>query len=219
MRAGRAKRPSAREDRPLPVGDCQRAFGIAALADGISLISGRSLPGLSSAGHIALGAAAQDVAADLRRIFEALGGDEHDLEGGPHPPLQLDWFHEASRTAIEIDELQHFTSDRLVTLAHYPRNAPLGFDTDEYMSLCRANRTAADRYRLTKEARGFRLTGGRRAQRAYFDSVRDLALPALGYAPVVRVPAIDGDGAAAYGRMRAALRQRLQSGQHRLNGY
>ena len=193
----------------MPVGDCQRAFGAAALADGLCLTSGRRFAGLSSAGHLSLGTAGQHVAADLGHIFQALGGDEGDLESGPHTSLQLDWFHEASGTAIEIDELQHFTADRLIALALYPHDVALGFDIDEYRRLCEANRTAADRYRFAKEARGFRRTGGRRAQRAYFDSVRDLALPALGYAPVVRVPAIDGDGGAAYGRISGRL-QRLR---------
>jgi hypothetical protein len=42
--------------------------------------------------------------------------------------------------------------------------------------------------------------GARRAQRAYFDSVRDLAAPVFGNGPVIRVPAADCDGAIAYDR-------------------
>ena len=45
-------------------------------------------------------------------------------------------------------------------------------------------------------------SGGRRAQRAYFDSVGDLAAPVFGNGPVIRVPAPDCDGAIAYDRFR-----------------
>jgi hypothetical protein len=102
--------------------------------------------------------------------------------------------------------VQHFTSDRLITLQRYPLNVPLGYDLAEYVGMCQTHRSDADGYRFAKPARGFRRTGGRRAQRAYLDAVRDLALPALGYAPVLRVPVLDGDGAAAYRRARERLR-------------
>ena len=136
----------------------------------------------------------------------ALGGDEDDLRAGPHRALQPDWFHEPSDTPIEVDEQQHFTTDRLAALTLYPHAAPLGYDRRNYIALCEEHRGRSDRYRSAKEARGFRRPGGRRAQRAYFDAVRDLAMPALGFAPVVRIPVFDDDGAAAYQRERLTLR-------------
>ena len=41
-------------------------------------------------------------------------------------------------------------------------------------------------------------------ERAYHDALLDLATPAMGHPPVVRIAALDGDGAAAY----AAHRER-----------
>jgi hypothetical protein len=43
-------------------------------------------------------------------------------------------------------------------------------------------------------------------ERAYHDALYDLAVPAMGHPPVVRIAAVDGDGAAAYERHRARLR-------------
>jgi hypothetical protein len=42
-------------------------------------------------------------------------------------------------------------------------------------------------------------------ERAYHDALRDLATPAMGHPPLIRIPAPDGDGAAAYERHRSAL--------------
>lgn len=188
----------------MPVGDCQAAFGASARRDGV-LLQAASIDGLTDAGHLALSPGVARAA--LERIFAALGGDEDDLAAGRHGLLRLDWYHDATSTPVEVDESQHFTSDRLVALRLYPPSAALGFDLEEYIALCERHAASADRYRAAKPARGFRRAGGRRAQRAYFDALRDLALPELGCRPVVRAPAIDGDGVAAYRRVRPLLQR------------
>ena len=48
-------------------------------------------------------------------------------------------------------------------------------------------------------------------ERAYHDALLDLAAPAMGHPPVVRIAALDGDGAAAYRSRRASLRTLLGS--------
>jgi hypothetical protein len=106
---------------------------------------------------------------------------------------------------IEVDESQHFTSYRLRTLDLYPEGIPLGFDLEEYRELCRTWAPRSDRYRRSKAAVGFG-EGGRQRQRAYHDALRDLVTPAMGRPPVIRVPAPDRDGAAAYDRVRARMR-------------
>ena len=53
-------------------------------------------------------------------------------------------------------------------------------------------------------AKGFGF-GGVQRERAYHDALRDLATPAMGHPPVVRIAAVDGDGTAAYRRSRASL--------------
>jgi hypothetical protein len=79
-----------------------------------------------------------------------------------------------------------------------------GFDLYEHKDLCRAWGATTDRRDRGLVAKGFGF-GGLQRQRAYHDALRDLAVPAMGYPPVVRIAAVDGDGAAAYGRHRDAL--------------
>ncbi len=190
----------------MPVGDCQRAFVAAALADGLHL-SANHPPPLTMTGHLSAPAGALRDA--LREIFRALDGDELALARGNHGPLRFDAFHPRTGTAIEVDELQHFTSWRLITLSSYPASVSLGFELDEYRRLCREWSTKADRYRASKTARGFPTTE-RSAQRAYFDAVRDLVMPALGHPAVIRIPALDGDGRTAYSRNRTSIREALE---------
>lgn len=186
----------------MPVGDCQRAYGAAAARDGVGLVPG-SVPGLTDLGHLGIDPA---LAAHrhLRTIFDLLGGDPHDLELGAHRSLTMDWLLPDSQLVIEVDESQHFTSDRLVSLEAYPPDAGVCFSIDEYKQLCRILRGGSDKYRVAKEARGFRRNGGRRAQRAYFDAVRDLGAPTQGWR-VFRVAAGHGDGALAYRESRKRL--------------
>jgi hypothetical protein len=81
---------------------------------------------------------------------------------------------------VEVDEIQHFTSDRLSTLRLYPATSDLAFDLDAYVSLCKTWRVKGDGYRSAKPTVDFPHPGGRRAQRAYFDAMRDLAASGLG---------------------------------------
>ena len=80
----------------------------------------------------------------------------------------------------------------------------LGFDLGEHEELCRAWCTRSDRLGRGLAAKGFGF-GGLPRERAYHDALRDLAVPAMGHPPVVRIAAVDGDGAAAYRRHRDVL--------------
>jgi hypothetical protein len=82
--------------------------------------------------------------------------------------------HEPTRTLIEIDEHQHYTSARLTTLRLYPAEVPLGFDREEYIVLCR--RWKGQAIRRSRTALPVVLgPRGRQRQRAYYDALRDLA--------------------------------------------
>jgi hypothetical protein len=105
---------------------------------------------------------------------------------------------------IEVDESQHFTSFRLLTLEMYPVGVPLGFDVSEYMELCRSWQAQSDKYFRGKSARGFGIAG-RQRQRAYYDALRDLAAPAMGHPPLIRIAAPERDPEAAYRRHRQQL--------------
>lgn len=205
-------------DRFVPVGDCQRAFQTAAAADGIDL-SKQSFRWLCEQGHFGLARVAEhDDDADAQRLSEAigalsaiyaeLGGEPDVLRDGRVNPLRGDFVHEPTGTLIEIDESQHFTSFRLKSLQLYPSEFPLGFDLDVYVRLCEDWQAKSDRYRQAKAARGFGV-GGRQRQRAYYDALRDLAAPAMGRPPLIRVDAAHGDGEQAYRRHRDRLLQLL----------
>jgi hypothetical protein len=137
----------------------------------------------------------------LAVIFEALEGLEEEQASKRTTSLPGDFFHAASGTFVEVDEYQHFTSFRRLTLSLYPTGTALGYDLDEYKSICDVLASRSDRYRASKHAKGFG-AAGRQRQRAYNDSLRDLTATAMGHPPVIRAAAPDGDGVAAYERVR-----------------
>ncbi|EAP97877.1 hypothetical protein JNB_12973 [Janibacter sp. HTCC2649] len=151
-----------------------------------------------------------DVRSALERIFIALGGDLAAQAGKRSTPLQGDFVDPNTGTFIEIDESQHFTSFRATSLMLYPRGVLLGFDYAGYVALCARLAPRSDRYRASKAAVGFG-AGGRQRQRAYHDALRDLLAPAFGQPPVIRIPVLDGGGAAAYARERDQIRERLNT--------
>ena len=97
-----------------------------------------------------------------------------------------------------------FGSARLLALDLYPAAAALGFDSEEHRELCRALAPSTDLLSRGMPAKGFGF-GGVLRERAYHDALRDLATPAMGHPPLVRIAALDGDGAAAYQRHRPEL--------------
>ena len=184
-------------------GDTENVFQRAAAADGIVLVRAR-VPWLNQRGHLGLPAQAQAAVPALRRIFSDLGGDETAQAAKRLTALPGDFLQPESMTFIEVDEHQHFTTRRRATLDLYPEHAAVGFDLAEYRALYRDWGARADRYRASTTAIGFG-ANGRQAQRAYHDALRDLAVPAMGHPPVVRVAAPERDGAQAYARVRERL--------------
>jgi hypothetical protein len=124
--------------------------------------------------------------------------------------LPVDLVHEPTGTLLAIDGPEHFTSHRALTLGLYPAGAALGFDLDEYRALCRERNITSDRLGRAMAAKGFGM-GGLPRQRAYHDALFDLAAPAMGHPPVLRLPALDEDGGAAYHRHRPTLISHLRT--------
>ncbi len=197
-------------------GDVQRAFAQAAAEDGIVLES-QSFDWLCEQGHIGLERVAksrrdpqlvQPVSAALEAldaIYARLKGDVSVLRAArENLLLPVELVHEPTGAVIEVDESLHFTSFRLTTLELYPPDVAVGFDVDEYRELCRAWCSSTDTLARGLAAKGFGI-GGVQRERAYHDALRDLATPAMGYPPLVRIAAADGDGASAYSRHRASL--------------
>jgi hypothetical protein len=141
----------------------------------------------------------------LAAIYARLKGDVSVLHAArENLLLPLDLVHAPTGTVIEVDEREHFTSFRLTALELYPADAAVGFDVGEHEELCRALAPETDGLSRGLAAKGFGF-GGVQPERAYHDALRDLAVPAMGHPPLVRIAAVDGDGAAAYARHRAAL--------------
>jgi hypothetical protein len=197
----------------VPAGDVQQAFAQAAAADGIVLTS-TTFDWLNEQGHVGLERVAQSrrdpalrepvtaAIAPLAAIYARLKGDASVLPAARENlllPVQL--FHEPSQTVIEVDDQSHFTSFRLAALELYPPAAALGFDREEHMQLCRDLAATTDRIDRGLAAKGFGF-GGLPRERAYRDALFDLAVPAMGHAPVIRMGAYDHD------RLAAALSRR-----------
>jgi|SRR5665647_90905 len=188
-------------------GDCEQAFARAAALDGIVLVRARET-WLNERGHLGLPDHLGETRRLLGDIFLALGGDLAEQGAKRMTSLPGDFLHPDTGTLIEVDESQHFTSFRLQTLCQYPQDAPLGFDLERYRELCGTWGSEADNYFRTKAAVGFG-PGGRQRQRAYYDALRDLATPAMGRPPLIRVDAADRNGASAYRRSRDRLHDAL----------
>jgi hypothetical protein len=141
----------------------------------------------------------------LAAIYARLKGDVSVLHASrANLFLPVDLVHPPTGTVIAVDGREHFTSFRLDALDLYPADAALGFDLDEHKNLCRALAGETDGLSRGLAAKGFGF-GGVPRERAYHDALYDLAVPAMGHPPLVRIAALDDDGAAAYARHRAGL--------------
>lgn len=109
--------------------------------------------------------------------------------------LRLDFHDVEAGVFVEIDEIEHFTTDCGRTLELYPG----GTAPHDYQKLVERWHPRADRYRATKAAADFPGAGGRRGQRAWLDMVRDLGAATLDLR-LVRVPAPECDAAMAFER-------------------
>ena len=197
-------------------GDAQSAFALAAAEDRVVLRS-QSFDWLCEQGHVGLERVAKarrdpalvapviGAVERLAAIYGRLGGDGSVLHASrENLLLPVDLVHEPTGTVIQVDESAHFTSFRLTALDLYPADVTVGFDLDEYKELCRAWCSMTDGLARGLAAKGFGF-GGVQRERAYHDALFDLATPAMGHPPLVRIAALDGDGEAAYRRHRAAL--------------
>jgi hypothetical protein len=182
----------------------------AAVNEGIPLLAGRRVTWLSGRGHLNkhVAEAPADVLTALATMHSKLGGDAAVLAakraGNPPTP---DLVHTELGCFIEIDEVQHFTTARLRTLDLYPVRVPLGFDIDEYRRLIGRWREKGDRAFAHRVSADFPKPGGRQAQRAYNDALRDLLAPTYTGMALLRIPAPDSSPSAALARLKHALRK------------
>jgi hypothetical protein len=201
-------------------GEAQVAFAQAAAEDGI-VLGAQSFGWLCEQGHVGLERVARarrdpalvgPVTAALEQldaIYARLGGDLSVLHASrENLLLPVELVHEPTGTVIEIDDSSHFTSFRLAALELYRADAPLGFDIAEHKELCRTWSSTTDDLSRGLATKGFGF-GGVQRERAYHDALLDLAAPAMGHPPVVRIGAFGGDGHGAYERERDRLLPQL----------
>ncbi|MFE8941073.1 hypothetical protein ACFYNX_26800 [Streptomyces sp. NPDC007872] len=114
---------------------------------------------------------------------------------------------------LEVDEKQHFTEARALTLEHYPADVKLGFDTSQWLARSRAlaGREPGGGFGRPKPPL-FPGDGGRHRQRAFRDALADLLPPLHGWLPTIRIS--DAEVAAitsasdAISSLRAVLHER-----------
>lgn len=184
-------------------------FKAMAAKDGIELELGSAVGWLSGNGHTNIGVTASTpvhIVAALANIHRTLGGDPEILAakrvGNPPTP---DLIHSGRGCIIEVDEIQHFTSARLKTFELYPADVDLGYDLAEYRTLVERCRHRGDLAFAHKTAADFPRAGGRQAQRAYNDALRDLLAPTFTDYPTIRIPAPERSLAGAVTRLRVQL--------------
>ena len=198
------------------VSEHEEALAKAAAADGIEL-EPHQFDWASEPGHLAVAYLADqtgdpgimqrsEIAVPaLEQMFTRLKGLMPVLHSCrvnmPYMPVLV---HMQTGTLVEVDDVLHFTTQRLTTLDLYPAEVPIGFDMKEYKDLCREHASTSDkwRYGLASKVFGFH---GLQSERAYQDAVRDIGAWVMGFPPLIRVPAVDGDGEAAYARIKDAL--------------
>jgi hypothetical protein len=207
---------TARTIRPVALDETCAAFAQAAAQDGIAL-ERQPFDWLCEPGHIGLervAMATRDPALVapvsaaievLAAIYARLKGDVSVLRAArENLLLPVELVHAPSGTVIEVDGPPHFSSSRLLSLDLYPAGVAVGFDLDSHRELCREWCARTDGLARGLAAKGFGF-GGVQRERAYHDALRDLATPAMGHPPLIRIAALDGDGRAAYARHRASL--------------
>lgn len=121
-----------------------------------------------------------DAAGLISRIYSALQDHRgHNSFVGRKTLPNCDYYIKSLNCLLEIDESQHFTAPRRLTLSLYPQNTSIGFDQNIWLSKCKMlNRH--DNHPPNRDE-----------TRAWYDTLRDL-LPALfGMAPTYRIYAKD----------------------------
>ncbi len=202
------------------VADLDAVFAEAAAKDGVPL-EAQSFDWASEPGHLAVEELADETGdpgvmqraeigvAALDQMFTRFKGLVPVLQScrvnRPYTPVLV---HEQSLTIIEVDDMLHFSTPRLQALDLYPREAQLGFDIERWKALCREHAPQTDRWRYGLASKCFGWHGLQN-ERAYQDAVRDIGAWVMGYPPLVRVAAIEVDGAAAYERASDELKRRL----------
>ncbi|MDJ0768662.1 MAG: hypothetical protein QNJ12_07705 [Ilumatobacter sp.] len=175
---------------------------------GLHLRRRTSLPWLTVRGHldpVVQRHAPDEIIDALDELHADLGGNRRVLARNRAGTLRPGLVVASTGQLVEIDGLEHFTSDRLATLSDYPHGVEFGFSIDDYRALIERWRTKANAVFTRRWSPDFDFVGGRRAQRAYFDALLDWLAPTFTGHPVLRVAVPDGDVRSAVDRLTLGL--------------
>src|SRR5262249_3316266 len=133
--AGKSSRPQGGS----LMGATEQRFFELSIEHALNLDGSTQVPQLTNRGHLEpalTGLVPDDVIESLRAIFVALAGDENALRSKRARALRPDFIDVARAKLVEIDETQHFTTERLTSFAYYPASGvEVGYDIAEYNAL------------------------------------------------------------------------------------
>lgn len=132
-----------------------------------------------------------DVWETVSKIYGALTGLVLPAQAPERERRRLDavlTYQDGRQQVLEIDERQHFTAARAVTLEHYPSGVVLGFDAAGWLARSRAlaGREPGGGFAKPRPPL-FPGDGGRHRQRAFRDALADLLPPGHGWLPTIRI--------------------------------
>lgn len=194
---------------------CEIGIAVEAAKKGLFLSPGTNFEWIGTKGPYGLTGKTASVFEPVMSAAIALGADLDAMRSAKRvvrPPADL--MHKESGVIVEVDEVQHFTSHRLLSFESYPSDAPLGFDLEEYRKLCSEYRSKADRAWGTKKTTTFG-PKSRGRQRAFYDALKDLSLPAAGLPPVVRIAVPDRNYVRAWDQARDRVLAAVESAQRK----
>lgn len=110
---------------------------------------------------------------------------------------------------VEIDESQHFTPFRAITVAAYPDHEALGFPRWVWHDESRRGRMSSGGGWAAPKPPLFPMAGGRHRQRAFRDALADLLPAEHGWDPTVRIAHFEVEPWIWYERGAPARLQRL----------
>lgn len=88
---------------------------------------------------------------------------------------RCDCYSVTQNQIIEMDEAQHFTYPRYLTLQKYPNNLKTGFNIKRYAELCKSKNVKDNNPHYRDE------------QRAWYDTLRDFLPLIIGFKPTIRI--------------------------------
>lgn len=156
--------------------ECEVGIAVEAAKEGLFLSPGINDEWIGTKGPYGLSGKTAIVYESVMSVAIALGADLDAMRLAQRIVRPCaDLMHQETGVIIEVDEIQHFTSHRLLSFESYPDDAPLGFDLEDYRELCARHHVKADKAWGTKKTATFVPRSRRRQTRFLRRAERSLA--------------------------------------------